>query len=244
MYSVSVDAEHDQQGGGARGEIKVFSAESRYRLFRLLHTLKFERITFITLTYPATFPTEASQYKAHLKEYRRRFEQRYGELPAVWRLEFQDRGAPHFHLMYLDAPFIPIKDWNLLWCEVAGRNYLPEWRNGVDLKLVVDASETRLIAKYLSKYIAKLDGEHQNGHLKKCGRWWGKWNIVEEAPTEIEVSCRTAELICAYATLVRRSSSSWQPSDPTICTVFGDRLGTGEFGSDILRLAHECEFSG
>jgi hypothetical protein len=93
-----------------------------------------------------------------------------------------------------------------------------------------------LIASYLAKYVGKVDEHASSERTEKPGRWWGKWNIEEKPPVEIEIGCREAELIVSYALALRGSGSSWEPPDRTICTVFGNTLGSGRFGSDIIGL--------
>lgn len=228
MVSVSGGVGEGLTGGGERGEIKVFSPESRYRLFRLLHQITFDRVTFCTLTYPADFPTDKKVYKAHLKEYRRRFERTYGKLRAVWRLEFQERGAPHYHIMYLDAPFIPIEEWCNLWSNVIGTDDLNHRKIGVDVKLVTNGTEKGLIVAYLGKYVAKVDNSSAYEGDRKPGRWWGKWNIVD--PTPIEIECDLNEAIAfVEETLADRTNQGWEPLDKKQCTLFGERLGTDDF---------------
>lgn len=241
MISVSLSGGGNHVGGGKRGRVSVFSPESRHRLFVLLHQLKFERVTFCTLTYPAEFPTESRVYKAHLKEYRRRWERLYGACRAVWRLEFQKRGAPHYHIMYLDAPHIPILDWCKLWSDVIHTEDENHRKIGVDVKLVTGSTERGLIVSYLAKYVGKVDDTNVSERSEKPGRWWGKWNIEEVAPAEYEVSDWEAESIVSYALSTRRGGSSWKPANPTICTVFGDSMGGGKWSENLHRLMDEAE---
>jgi hypothetical protein len=236
MISSSIPGEKEGKGGGKRGRIEVFSKESRYRLFRLLHTLEFKSVTFITLTYPSEFPTYGKMYKAHLKEYRRRFEKRWGSMQAVWRLEFQERGAPHFHIMYLDCPFIPIKEWCALWADVTHSKDPAHRKNGVDLKIITSSSEQRLIASYIGKYISKVDEREIKQDGKDCGRYWGKWNITEQDPIEIEVTTGLSYNLVDFARIIGRCDPSWQPVDRSICTVFGNSMGSDIFGNKLHKL--------
>lgn len=240
MISVSPPSSGGQAGGGKRNEIKVFSSESRYRLIRMMHTLEFDRVTFATLTYPADFPTEAKKYKAHLKEYRRRFERLYGPLRAVWRLEFQKRGAPHYHLMYLNAPFIAVTDWCGMWSDVIKTKDENHRKIGVDVKLVASGGENRLVMSYLAKYVGKVDNATSNSRTEKPGRWWGKWNLEEQIPIEISLGSRQAESVVSYALASRRCGDTWEPTDRTVCTVFGEHMGSGSFRSNIVRFVDEA----
>jgi hypothetical protein len=241
MVSFSIPGDKNQSGGGKRGDIQAFSKEARYRLFRLLHQLEFKRVTFVTLTYPADFPTIGKLHKAHLKEFRRRFEKEYGKIRAVWRLEFQDRGAPHYHIMYLDCPFVPVKWMCAVWHSVIRSDNQAHLKNGVDLKLITENSEQKLIASYVGKYISKIDERTIKSDDTRPGRFYGKWNIKAEVPYQVEITAQRARLLSGFACLGKRSGSPWEPRDNSICTVFGDSMGSGEFGARIVRLLVEIQ---
>lgn len=225
LVTVSEMPGGEQSGGGKRGEISVFSSGSRFRLFRLMHTLKFETMTFCTLTYPDEFPTDSKVYKAHLKEWRRRIELKYGKIATVWRLEFQARGAPHFHLLMLDAPFVPVLELSNLWANIVHSCDPAHKKIGVDVKLITKGTEARLIATYISKYVAKIDNSKQSEQKNKVGRWWGKWNIEEEKPQEfIVIDYEAAEFVDKLTN--SEDPEAWRPANNTQCTIFGDSMGT------------------
>lgn len=238
MLTLSLSERAEKSGGGKRGDIEVFSAESRFRLFRLIHQLEFKQVTFCTLTYPIDFPTEARVYKAHLKEYRRRFEARYGKIKGVWRLEYQKRGAPHYHIMYLDCPFIPILDWCSLWSDVIHTSDANHRKIGVDIKLITGGQESKLVAHYLAKYVAKLDNRISGCVAIKPGRWWGKWNIEPEPPIEIELIDYQAEIL-VNALLDARKVKGWEPADYSLCSVLGETMGTGDFRAHAVKAVLE-----
>lgn len=92
-------------------EITGWSRKSRAAMVRALCELDYRPLladparlpAMVTLTYPGDWLTVAPNgqtAKAHLRALRRRYERAWGEpLAAVWKLEFQRRGAPHFHLL-------------------------------------------------------------------------------------------------------------------------------------------------
>jgi hypothetical protein len=195
---------------------------------------EFERVTFVTLTYPSEFPQDISVSKRHLREFRRRWEVRWGKVRAIWRLEFQERGAPHYHVMYLDSPFTPIKELCAMWHSVIHAKTESGLSNGVDLKLIVKSREKRLIVTYVSKYIAKVDERVDKNEFTKIGRYWGRWNIKEKAPLVYEIPSRQAFCLVRYAALVGGGNKPYEPSDPTNCTIFGNSLGSGKFGIKMV----------
>ena len=230
MFSVSLLGEGEHKGGGKRGDIQVFSVGSRYRLFRLLHQLTFTKVTFMTLTYPEEFPTNPRVYKTHLKEFHRKFEIKTPGVSGVWRLEFQERGAPHFHIMFLD--WQPGDDGEVAWM---WKSTCHTWDMahellGVNVRIITDNRQQALIAFYLAKYIAKIDEREVKYDARKPGRWWGKWNIVEPEPTVREISDREAERLVSVALDARVGHQNWRPFDSSLCTVFGNSMGSGLFG--------------
>lgn len=237
MMTVSAGCGGNHLGGGKRGKIEVFSKESRYRLFSMMHKLTFKTVTFLTLTYPLQYPSDPKVYKGHLKEYRRRFEKKYGPVPAVWRLEFQERGAPHFHLMYLDMGFIPVHELCWLWkCVVKSWDMAHELL-GVDIKLITSGKEKKLIASYLAKYVGKVDQSEGKNDGSGVGRYWGKWNIEEVSPIILETDDKSAGDIVTRYLAMRGGSETWQPPDPTVCTIFGNKLGGCEFSNRVIEYA-------
>jgi hypothetical protein len=94
-------------------------------------------------------------------------------------MEFQERGAIHFHLLLFNFPFVPQKELQKVW-EACTR----EARSILDIRLVHGA---KMIMAYISKYIAKRDerseitslddGSYQHeGRDKLSGRFWGYIN--------------------------------------------------------------------
>lgn len=93
-----------------RGEISGWSAKSRARMVARLAELDYAPMflqgdfpAMVTLTYPGGWEVVAPNgevVKGHLTSFFKRFERAWGvELICVWKMEFQSRGAPHFHLL-------------------------------------------------------------------------------------------------------------------------------------------------
>jgi hypothetical protein len=55
---------------------------------------------FGTLTYPAEFPLDEETFKRHLKIFSQRFLRAFPHAAFHWKLEFQNRGAAHFHPIF------------------------------------------------------------------------------------------------------------------------------------------------
>jgi hypothetical protein len=101
-----------------RSEISEFSEKSRQRLRLSLAKVdqsKCGRPIFGTLTYPADFPLDQETFKRHLKIFSQRFLRSFPAAGFHWKLEFQARGAAHFHPIF----------WNLSGDD---RGFLREFR--------------------------------------------------------------------------------------------------------------------
>lgn len=197
-YRAHYQAKSKNPGGGLRGAITEFSAQSRKRLLEKMARLQVRDVAkFITLTYGQAWPS-AQQAKAHLRAFLERIRRRWPKASAIWRIEYQKRGAPHFHLIVFGLPFWPKSEVARHWSEVIGDDYL-------DYSADLDAPRapfTRIEAlaghkhamQYMSKYVAKVPDEdsaaasapgfNTSAYLHE-GRWWGVFNaaFLPYAPT-------------------------------------------------------------
>lgn len=235
MVSVAIQRDNSNRSRGKRNEIKTFSKESRYRLFRLIHSIRFTRISFVTLTYGKTYPGTGILAKKDLKAFRRATERRWGTFRVIWRMEYQKRGAPHFHLLCFDAPFIPIQDWCSVWDKARHAPAGEIFGNSLDCKINAEAKGADVVSKYLGKYVAKPAYPDPTDARSDQGRIWGKWNIEESKPLQFELYPMEAEQL-ARMLLEERSEGEWRPSDHDCYTLFGSKMGTDEFGQTILNL--------
>lgn len=159
--------------GGKRGAVTEFSAGSRRRLLRLIARLEKTRTTFITLTYPAEFPDPRTA-KEHLRALFERIRRRVPETSGIWRLELQERGAPHFHLLMFNLPYISFETLRAWWREIIG--VIDSVTVFVRIELV---RSWRGVMSYASKYVAKRSEAGQAAlfnivaYLHAVGRWWG-----------------------------------------------------------------------
>lgn len=246
VYADMITVEYEEKmaapPGGERSEISGFSKASRKRLFELLHSLEFERVLFITLTYPAEYPRDWQVYKAHLRAFRARLERKFGKVRTVWRLEYQKRGAPHYHLLLLDAPFID-KTWvSEAWYEIVASRDEKHLQAGTNVVNIDAKQGSALVASYIGKYVSKPGMEVEPNERSKTGRHWGRWNI--EAPRSVSFTLeeRQVERIGALLVSSRGSADTWRPSNYCSCTILGDSLGGNQFGKRAERLILYGEF--
>lgn len=82
-----------------RGLIKKLSRRS---LSKLAFTVVGSRVRFqslLTVTYGQNYPIDGKRVKADLKAFLMAMRRHYGEFEYCWVIEFQARGAPHFHIL-------------------------------------------------------------------------------------------------------------------------------------------------
>lgn len=171
---------------GNRGVIKGMSANSRRRLMDILMKIDWDSITnndigikyrgfFVTLTYPKEYVNDRKVYKKHLKAMIMRLRRKYDEIALIWKLEYQKRGAPHYHiLLYIKngAKLDDIRAWiSLNWYQVVKSNDYKHYKAGTNVKPII-GNNTRLM-RYLGKYIGKIYET-----VNETGRVWGVWGIM------------------------------------------------------------------
>jgi hypothetical protein len=87
-------------GWGGRGIITEWSARSKFKLMCVVASIDWpdDPLVLITLTYPQAFPHDAAIFKEHLRRFQVAVERRLGKARGLWAMEFQRRGAPHYHI--------------------------------------------------------------------------------------------------------------------------------------------------
>lgn len=165
---VSTSIQSTSVGGGKRGKVKGFSLKSRRRLMvKIAQTKKAILPLFVTLTYPGVYSEDPRIWKRDLRVFWMRFKRSFPCASAIWKLEFQKRGAPHYHLLiwgveYAHALFrVPG-----MWFEVVGSGDEKHFRVGTRVEVV---RSFRGVMAYASKYLGKLDSVPSD----EPGRFWG-----------------------------------------------------------------------
>lgn len=201
VFKVHTAGEVARLKPGKRNQIEGFSAGSRKRLLEKAGRLEPKDCSFLTLTYPEKYPPTRIT-KKHLNHFLIRLERAFPLLAVLWRLEFQKRGAPHYHLMLYNVPYIPKEKIQAMWGKIIGFKY-PFTR-------IERCRSHKKMMNYVSKYIAKkedAEGHEEAGsagfnnetYLNKekntPGRFWGirreaslpyaEKTIVEDLP----ISC-------------------------------------------------------
>jgi hypothetical protein len=164
---------------------------------------------FVTLTYPAEFVKDGNVSMRDLKAFRNRWERHYGMPMAVWKREYQRRGAVHFHMAILrpaeKIPLAEIQRWvKQAWFEIVGSGDEKHRRRGTGVEVL-----RKPPVAYFSSH--GLHGRDKKGYqnevpedFRNPGRFWGVWNI---SPEWNEVELAPEEFV-----EVRRLMRSWARS--------------------------------
>jgi hypothetical protein len=171
-----------------RGRVAGYSRRSRRRLMDLtasIHRERAGRPLFVTLTYPRQWDPDPEVWKQDLESFGKRLLRRYPRASFIWRLEFQRRGAPHFHLLMFGADWVPARWLGRSWAEIVGKGTADpdHLRAGVEVKRV---RSWRGVASYASKGMAHELGKQDQAlsEAQLVGRWWG---VVNRSALPVEI---------------------------------------------------------
>lgn len=157
-----------QSGGGLRGRVHGFSRASRRRLLRKLGEVNQAAVPlFVTLTYPAVWPSDSADWKTHFDRWCKRLHRAFPAAGLIWRLELQRRGAPHYHCLVWGADYAALLAWaSRAWYECVGSGDERHLRAGVRVERI---RTWRGVRSYAGKYM----GKPSNGDWADLGRIWG-----------------------------------------------------------------------
>ena len=162
-----------------RGEVSSFSVRSRSRLNKKIAMLSRGVLPyFVTLTYHAKMPSDFTGYKYQLHHFMISFFRRFPNAGVIWKLEFQKRGAPHYHLFVWGVSLQDLRAFiPQTWHKIAGyrSKYHLEWHQGKlgNEHCVQSIRSWNGVLSYAGKYFAKLDDTKNRG-----GRVWGVRGLV------------------------------------------------------------------
>ena len=179
VLAIDVSPKRGNPNPVPRSECKGFSASARRSMIQQCAKMGKAIPVFITLTYGKSYPSDPAAWKNDLHKWGKRLIRYNPELSAIWRLEPQKRGAPHFHLLVYQSnkkkPFIPKE-----WVAASWAGCLGEYSDEDHLKAgtrIESLRSSRGAAFYCAKYCAKLpdDGDFPP-EWDRAGRLWGSFN--------------------------------------------------------------------
>lgn len=227
-------------------EITGWSAKSRANMRAAFADLDYNTMflnprrvaAILTLTYPGDWLTVAPNgkaVKAQLKALRKRYKRTFGEdLVCIWKLEFQRRGAPHFHLLacppHVDRHGNPVnfREWlRQTWADVVAHPDPEERRRhelagcNVDYAEGLRASDPRRVATYFAKHGGAEAKEYQHCVPEEWqepgqgpGRFWGYWVLerkVATAAVRPDVGTQAGRVVRRYSHAQQTTRQTTRP---------------------------------
>lgn len=212
----STSSPRQPSSGRRRGTVKTWSKKSRNRMLYTLNTLDFadlERksrvLVLVTLTYPDAWrevAPDGSAVQWHLKLLRQRFQRAFGQpLVGIWKLEFQLRGAPHFHLLVALPTTAPpgggsFSGWlSHAWSSILNISDPGERQRHLRAGVFVGRPRRATLDGVLARTIAYFYKDSKGGksyqddapsawvEAGSTGRRWGYWGLRSDVTT-IETS--------------------------------------------------------
>ena len=153
---------------------------ARNNIIRLISANEDELRTFITLTYKENMQ-DIKQSRKDLDIFFKRLRRKYKDLKYIWVMEYQFRGAIHFHLL----TNIPIKIITAKPKEkksMEQKQYENEfrdkfWQHGfIDLRNIGEENDIRNVGKYIACYLVQdildldLQGNRVYGYSKNLNK--------------------------------------------------------------------------
>lgn len=212
LVQIKQDMQNTQNGGGKRKECIGFSDGSRRRLMQrmAMWNLNDLHLYFVTMTYPGIYVQDWHVWKRDIDTAIKAIERKYEcTVGCLWRIEFQKRGAPHFHMILAtnkECKNIAVlrREIAVLWADIVKDGYLKNegkwqeyeqhYKNHVKAGTNVEKVQGRKqLMSYVSKYVAKNTGINAPD---KFGRNWGFRDMNGEldfSPVEvIKIDNKTA----------------------------------------------------
>jgi hypothetical protein len=176
-YSPGDEIEH---GRGDRAAITEFSKASLKQLCFVAHNTAVRFQLMATLTYPKQWKTDGKEVKRHLYEWLRWAKRTCKVEAYLWALEFQGRGAPHYHVFTYGGVLEGSKKaCSLAWYEIVD--------SGDPKHLLAGTKVERLrkpdaAGRYAAKYAGKTWQKAVPVGYRDVGRFWGNSYNVKPEP--------------------------------------------------------------
>jgi len=110
--------------------------------------------------------------KQHLRAFLERVRRKFPKASGIWRIEYQKRGAVHFHFIFFNLPFWKADEIRTAWSEII--------EEGNPRIHITTCRSRRQTTYYMSKYVAKVASKASvslsNVPYLHVGRHWGYFN--------------------------------------------------------------------
>ena len=174
-------------GGGKRGVITGLSKGAKERMKLFFRNVPEGYNQFLTLTYHKNYPQDGRVAKEHLHRMVK-WLKRNGVTAGAWFLEFQKRGAPHYHAIIKGSPSVTALRVAAAWARIIGeplnsdcfRWHAGKLRNKPCLEWI---RKPHAISSYVTKYATKSDQKEVPADYQNVGRFWGCWGDLKPVVT-------------------------------------------------------------
>jgi hypothetical protein len=189
-----------------RASIVGFSATSGSRMGRYLRECTADYRYMHTLTYPSAFPTDGRIVKEHLRRYLQSIARlaaangRASGCSQFWFLEFQKRGAPHFHIFTTE--FVSFETCRVLWYDIVGSGDSRHLSAGIRVERLILGKKG--MVSYAKKFARKTVQKDVPTEYKNVGRFWGVLGVrkvMSAAITFFNDSCENHDISALHLRL-------------------------------------------
>lgn len=184
-------------GLSSRGAVREFTVSSGARMRKYLRTCVANYDTFITLTYPHNYERDGRKSKEQLRRFIQELKRRadrdgrdMSKWGVFWFMEFQERGAIHYHLFTTDGV---CRKWlSSKWYDICGTEDVRHLAAGTNIEKI--KSGRHGTCAYASKYAAKSSQKVVPEDIKSAGRFWGVSGERRTVSADIVLTPETREL--------------------------------------------------
>jgi hypothetical protein len=179
-----------------RQAIAGFSEDSKRRMLFTFRNVVGLRV-LVTLTYPGQFSTDGREVKQDWANMRRWLSRR--GVAGAWFMEFQARGAPHFHV-FLTAE-VPKEEVAAAWYRIVDSGDERHLRAGTRIEAL---RELHAAGAYAAKYLKKQEQKEVPEGFSDVGRFWGLFGglavqVVAEVNSQERIDTSTGEVVSGGA---------------------------------------------
>jgi len=167
-------------------DIKTFSKKSRKHLFEIFNKLNYSKYgipLFLSATWHNDAPDTMREIKSTLKKFRQMLDRKFNSFHYIWKLEYQKRGAPHFHIL-----LFPLNPDDIFYSEENEKFIKDKWLQLKSCKCkhckeygmnVISCYTRKMSVAYISKEIAKVEERYEEHDL---GRIFGTSQKLKSEP--------------------------------------------------------------
>jgi hypothetical protein len=230
--ALNTQVKNKHSGGGKRGSVTTLSRQAMSRMkLHFRNAPEAAHKAILTLTYPEVFPTDGVEVKRHL-DLMKRWLKRSGVAAGSWFLEFQARGAPHFHCYLSGYPFGGVRAVANAWFNIVGsgdEKHLA-WHEGKlsGRPCLEWFRSPHAASAYATKYATKQEQKDVPPEYQNVGRFWGcwgksrpVWNYISRSGSDQLAIAHTA--IIAFRSRFQGGSAldSWANRAYASCVMWG-----------------------